>query len=143
MLWEIYPCCGISTAKASIYVIYPDLFQPTDRDYILAATRPNILINRFFERFKHFQISQRSIQRIYLLIDAYDHFANELLAFRYEEFKDHVRRNGFVRKFYESIKTATAEGIVDRLFVTGVAPLSLDSLTSGFNIGTKEFGRFG
>ncbi|MEZ4713768.1 MAG: AAA family ATPase [Caldilineaceae bacterium] len=74
--------------------------------------------------------------KIYLLIDEYDHFANELVAFRLDDFKTSVGRNGFVRKFYESIKTATAEGIVDRLFITGVSPLTLDSLTSGFNIGT-------
>ena len=41
-----------------------------------------------------------------------------------------------MRKFYESIKTATGEGLVDRIFVTGVAPLTLDSMTSGFNIGS-------
>ncbi|MFN0201775.1 MAG: AAA family ATPase, partial [Bacteroidia bacterium] len=42
--------------------------------------------------------------------------------------------NGWVRKFYETIKTATGEGIVERMFVTGVSPATLDSMTSGFNI---------
>ena len=71
-----------------------------------------------------------------MLVDEYDHFANELVAFRLDEFKTSVSRNGFVRKFYEAIKTATGEGVVDRIFITGVSPLTLDSLTSGFNIGT-------
>ncbi|NJN35211.1 MAG: AAA family ATPase [Saprospiraceae bacterium] len=72
--------------------------------------------------------------KIYLLIDEYDHFANELLSFDLDRFKKDVSRNGFVRKFYESFKTATGEGIIDRIFITGVSPVTLDSLTSGFNI---------
>jgi len=71
---------------------------------------------------------------IYIIIDEYDHFANELLAFKPNQFKEFVSKNGFVRKFYEAIKTATAQNIVQRLFATGVTPITLDSLTSGFNI---------
>ncbi len=72
--------------------------------------------------------------KIYLLIDEYDHFANELLSFDIERFKSNVSQNGFVRKFYESFKTATRDGVIDRLFITGVSPITMDSLTSGFNI---------
>ncbi|MBE2280168.1 MAG: AAA family ATPase, partial [Ignavibacteriaceae bacterium] len=52
------------------------------------------------------------------------------------EFSEIVSRNGYVRKFYEAIKTGTGDGIVDRFFATGVTPVTLDSLTSGFNIGS-------
>ena len=48
-----------------------------------------------------------------------------------------VGQNGFVRKFYEAIKVGTHRGIIDRLFVTGISPITLDSLTSGFNIATN------
>ena len=41
---------------------------------------------------------------------------------------------GRVRKWYEALKEGT-ETVVDRIFITGVAPITLDSLTSGFNIG--------
>ncbi|KLO24275.1 9-O-acetyl-N-acetylneuraminate esterase, partial [Marinitoga sp. 1197] len=70
---------------------------------------------------------------IYLLIDEYDHFANELLSFNLDLFKDSVIKHGFVRKFYEEIKKGT-ETIIERLFMTGVSPIMLDSLTSGFNV---------
>ncbi|NUU99265.1 hypothetical protein XO12_03850 [Marinitoga sp. 1154] len=70
---------------------------------------------------------------IYLLIDEYDHFANELLSFNLDLFKDSVTKHGFVRKFYEEIKKGT-KTIIERLFMTGVSPIMLDSLTSGFNI---------
>ncbi|MGB0930176.1 MAG: AAA family ATPase [Chitinophagales bacterium] len=75
--------------------------------------------------------------KVYLLIDEYDHFANEILSFRFNDFIDMVGKNGFVRKFYESIKVGTQNGVIDRLFITGVSPLTLDSLTSGFNISTN------
>ena len=40
-----------------------------------------------------------------------------------------------MRKWYEILKKGT-ENVVDRIFITGVAPITLDSLTSGFNIVT-------
>ncbi|WGZ95802.1 MAG: AAA family ATPase [Candidatus Thiothrix putei] len=76
-----------------------------------------------------------SNQKILLLIDEYDHFANALLAEDQGLFQSVMGKGGFVRSFYETIKTATQRGTVDRLFITGVTPLMLDSLTSGFNIG--------
>ncbi len=73
-------------------------------------------------------------QKIYLLIDEYDHFANAIMGEDLTLFKQVVGKGGFVRAFYETIKTATRQGIVDRLFITGVTSITLDSLTSGFNI---------
>ncbi len=110
---------------------YNDYFSPENIQEILAKTDPN-------EVFKAFSVAckQRKTPPIYLLIDEYDHFANEIIAFNFNEFSNIVSRNGFVRKFYESIKTATMDGVVDRMFVTGVTPITLDSLTSGFNIST-------
>ncbi len=72
--------------------------------------------------------------RIYLLIDEYDHFTNELFAFNTGHFKEIVSRNGWVRKFYETIKIYMGEGVIDRFFATGVTPVTLDSMTSGFNV---------
>lgn len=115
---------------------YGSYYADADAQYIFAATEPSIVLSRFFERTKIHQNSGTLPYKIYLLIDEYDHFANELIAFRLVEFKKSVSRNGYVRKFYESIKTATGIGVVDRIFITGVSPVTLDSLTSGFNIGT-------
>ena len=79
-----------------------------------------------------FQI-QKANEKIYVIIDEYDHFANELLGFRTDEFKNLVAKNGKIRKWYEILKKGT-ETVVDRIFITGVAPITLDSTTSGFNI---------
>ena len=83
--------------------------------------------------FKAFYV-QKPDDKIYVIIDEYDHFANELLGFYPEHFRSLVSKNGRVRKWYEALKEGT-ETVVDRIFITGVAPITLDSLTSGFNIG--------
>ena len=71
---------------------------------------------------------------IYVIIDEYDHFANELLSFDLALFQNSVSKNGFIRKWYEVLKQGTKTS-VRRIFATGVSPVTLDSLTSGFNIG--------
>ena len=80
---------------------------------------------------------QKEGEKIYVIIDEYDHFANELLGFNTNRFKDLVSKNGKVRKWYEILKKGT-ESVVDRIFITGVAPITLDSLTSGFNISSDK-----
>lgn len=111
---------------------YKAYFSSEAIEDILSKPAPEIMINRLFT------YAQRAgIPKVYVIIDEYDHFTNELLSFRLSEFQEIVSENGYVRKFYEVIKTATQEGVVDRFFATGVAPVTLDSLTSGFNIGTN------
>ncbi len=88
------------------------------------------LLSSLIEAFK----TQKSEEKIYVIIDEYDHFANELLGFNTNQFKNLVSKNGKVRKWYEILKEGT-ESVMDRIFITGVAPITLDSLTSGFNIG--------
>jgi hypothetical protein len=51
-----------------------------------------------------------------------------------QEFLKIVSKGGFVRSFYEVIKGATLSGVVQKMFITGVTPITLDSLSSGFNI---------
>ena len=87
------------------------------------------LLNSLIVAFKN----QKQNEKMYVIIDEYDHFANELLGFQTESFKSLVSKNGKVRKFYEILKEGT-ETAVDRIFITGVAPITLDSMTSGFNI---------
>ncbi|MCL1991245.1 MAG: ATP-binding protein [Defluviitaleaceae bacterium] len=72
---------------------------------------------------------------IYIFIDEYDHFTNAVLTHDgLEGFMDLVRRGGTVRAFYEVIKEKMESGLIGRFFATGVMSVSLDSMTSGFNI---------
>jgi len=116
------------------FSIYSNLFEKTDADKVLEYHSANEYIKELFSIY----ILKKITIPIYIIIDEYDHFANELLAFKPDKFKKIVSENGFVRKFYEAIKTATGQKIVRRMFATGVTPITLDSLTSGFNI-AKNF----
>ncbi len=112
---------------------YNDIFNQEDINGIEKYDYPAKVIQYLFRKVE----AKARSQKIYLLIDEYDHFANEILAFHFNDFNRMVGQNGFVRKFFEAIKTATRNGVVDRIFVTGVSPITLDSLTSGFNISTN------
>ena len=87
---------------------------------------PSSVMDRFFEMTKN--------DNIYILIDEYDQFANAILAYSMKDFLQIVGKGGFVRSFYEVLKTATYTGAVKKMFITGVTPITLDSLSSGFNI---------
>ncbi len=84
------------------------------------------LLKYFFEVTKN--------DSIYLLIDEYDHFANAILAYSMGDFLKVVGKGGFVRAFYEVLKSATQTGVLQKMYITGVTPITLDSLSSGFNI---------
>lgn len=72
-------------------------------------------------------------KKLYILIDEYDHFSTSIVE-NPEFFHSVTGRDGFVRRFYEVLKAHTGTGCVDRMFITGVTSMTLDSLTSGFNI---------
>jgi hypothetical protein len=81
-----------------------------------------------------FAAVKQSEFKIYLIIDEYDHFTNDIIAMGDGQFyKEIIRSSGFVRDFYEAIKIGTKR-VIDRIFITGVSPIMLDDLTSGFNI---------
>jgi len=69
---------------------------------------------------------------IFAIIDEYDHFANNLIAMG-KTYKDEVKAGGIVRTFYELLKAGT-KSVVRRIFITGISPMMLNDLTSGFNM---------
>jgi hypothetical protein len=76
--------------------------------------------------------------KVYVLIDEYDTFANSLLSAGQEDlYSAVVERTGFIRTFYRTLKRGTQSGAVGRIFITGVSPILLDDLASGFNIATN------
>lgn len=75
--------------------------------------------------------------QIYILIDEYDHFTNSVLSGNGVDFLEVLRRGGFVRSFYEIIKEQTELGVIGRIFITGVMSVTLDSMTSGFNMASN------
>ncbi len=109
---------------------YKTIFSKDESKIVLANNSPHGIIDELFSLIRKKDLSSK----VYLLIDEYDHFANQLMAYQLNDFKEIVSKGGFVRVFYETLKTAVGQGLIQRFFVTGVSPITLDSLTSGFNI---------
>ena len=67
---------------------------------------------------------------LYLIIDEYDNFTNIVLNEKGEEVYHAITHaSGFYRDVFKKFK-----GMFERIFMTGVSPVTLDDLTSGFNI---------
>ena len=82
---------------------------------------------------------------IYVIIDEYDNFTNELVvsgrdaeynAVCGHDAKGDITRESFFKAFFKSFKAGLADGTVGRTYFTGVLPITLDDLSSGFNVGT-------
>jgi len=76
-------------------------------------------------------------QKLYVIIDEYDNFANTILSDSGEaEYRAITHGEGFLRSFFNVIKAGTtgSDTPISRLFMTGVSPIALDDVTSGFNI---------
>ena len=110
----------------------PDLFPDAAFDRIQAPTTIN---GQLDELFLH---ARREGIPLYVLIDEYDNFANTILAGAgADAYHAFTHGGGFYRSFFATLKAGTENGSVERLFVTGVSPVTLDDVTSGFNIGAN------
>ena len=78
---------------------------------------------------------------VYLLIDEYDNFANEVMIGIKNEIKSEkdsyealVHEKGPLKTFFKVIKALSGESLFGRTFITGVSPVVLSDITSGYNI---------
>ena len=104
---------------------YPDFNFNCEQEEL----SPSAFIGKFFS---HYEMYAKA-KNLYILIDEYDNFANDVLSNNRDLFKTITQSNGFLKDFYKCIKTFT-DTVVAKTFITGVSSVSLDSLTSGFNI---------
>ncbi len=75
--------------------------------------------------------------KLYVLVDEYDNFANEVMISplrgtnRYEEL---VQGEGTIKTLFKAIKAGAEGRGIDRVFLTGVSPVVLSDMTSGYNV---------
>lgn len=75
--------------------------------------------------------SEKEKSPLYLIVDEYDNFTNVVLNEHGEKvYRALTHASGFYREIFKVFK-----GMFSRIFMTGVSPVTLDDLTSGFNIG--------
>ena len=90
-------------------------------------------------------IRENRLPPLYVIIDEYDNFTNELVVSNRDteynavcghDAKGDATRESFFKTFFKSFKAGLADGTVGRTYFTGVLPITLDDLSSGFNVGT-------
>ena len=77
---------------------------------------------------------------IYIIVDEYDNFINELLVKDEASYKKLVTgQEAVFKQFFKTLKAGTGgvDAPVKKMFVTGVSPLAMYDITSRFNIGTN------
>ena len=105
---------------------YEDMYYPGYTDRInkepIVSSRINLIANEAKLRGYH----------LYLILDEYDNFTNTVWSMKGEDvYKSITHGEGFYRDIFKKFK-----GNFERIFITGVSPITLDDLTSGFNIAT-------
>lgn len=113
---------------------YARFFNEKERKDILEASKLEGKLRRVF-----YHAGKKNL-KTYLIIDEYDNFSNNILtAIRQEAYHNLTHGGGFFRYFFNLFKGATAGQIsgLTRLFMTGVSPITMDDVSSGFNIGTN------
>ena len=115
-------CCGGLDDFASIYepYYYPG-FQQEMKEQYGTTNKLNLLDRK----------ARQTNAKLYLIVDEYDNFTNVVLNEQGENiYHALTHASGFYREIFKKFK-----GMFERIFMTGVSPVTLDDLTSGFNIG--------
>jgi hypothetical protein len=127
--WKIESCV------MRCLVQHPDIFPNVEELKSRLCNRQNPLGIKSLDMI--FSATTTVGLKIFVIIDEYDHFANDLIAIGTSLgdtfYRNIVRANGSVHDFYETLKEGS-KTVVDRVILTGITPIMLDDLTSGFNI---------
>ncbi|WP_320043403.1 AAA family ATPase [uncultured Desulfobacter sp.] len=80
-------------------------------------------------------VDEHKLPPIYLIIDEYDNFTNQLITSRNDDlYKALTTGDSFLCSFFKVIKSGIEQQSIGKVFITGVLPITIDDLTSGFNI---------
>jgi hypothetical protein len=84
---------------------------------------------------------RKESHKLYLLIDEYDNFANEvLMAGRKQDYYDALLYGeGLLKTVFKAVKAAAGGQGLDRAFITGVSPVVMSDMTSGYNVGESIY----
>lgn len=110
---------------------YARFFAEDEREKILSYGKTEDRLRQIF------QFAYEKKLKLYLLIDEYDNFANTILTTAGQQaYHTLTHGEGFFRFFFNLLKGGTGGQLVGlrRLLITGVSPITLDDVTSGFNI---------
>ncbi|NOQ35568.1 MAG: AAA family ATPase [Methylococcaceae bacterium] len=77
--------------------------------------------------------------KLYLLIDEYDNFANDVMMARKTDYEALLYGEGLLKTAFKAIKSGATKGGIARVFITGVSPIVMSDMTSGYNVATNIY----
>ena len=122
----------LETKFNSFLSINLDAFVRQYSEYYQAEMEEILAQEDFEEKMELiFKAAKAHQYHLYLIIDEYDNFTNVILNERGEKVYHAITHvDGFYRDVFKKFK-----GNFERIFMMGVSPVTLDDVTSGFNIG--------
>ncbi len=96
------------------------------------SDNPIAMLNDIFDH------TQEKHLNLYILIDEYDNFSNRLFLNSRDDYLNIVsKKTAPFKQFFTTLKAGTAgnNAPIKRMFITGVTPMTMYDVTSGFNIG--------
>lgn len=72
--------------------------------------------------------------KLYLFIDEYDNFANEVMMAQKQEYEGLLHGEGLLKTVFKAVKFAASGQGLDRVFITGISPIVMSDMTSGYNV---------
>ncbi len=82
-------------------------------------------------------IQKNDTPKLYVIIDEYDNFANQLVTTHKDDlYRALTAEDSFLKTFFKTLKEGRKTGVIANIFITGVLPITIDDLTSAFNIAT-------
>jgi len=132
--------------------VYEDTNKIEKSFKTIVSTTINSFINYYQSYFKDFSIApdlsisdmlmtlltaikDKGLPPLYLIIDEYDNFTNQLITnYKDNVYQEVTDKGSWLQTFFKVIKAGTQTNAVGKVFITGVLPITIDDLTSGFNI---------
>ncbi|MDU9047858.1 MAG: AAA family ATPase [Candidatus Electrothrix sp. Rat3] len=82
-------------------------------------------------------IKKNNLPPLYVIIDEYDNFANQLVTANKDQlYRELTADNSFFKTFFKTLKEGRKRGTIANVFITGVLPITMDDMASGFNVAT-------
>lgn len=82
-------------------------------------------------------IRKQNLPKLYVIIDEYDNFTNQLIRANKDAlYHSLMDDDSFFKTFFKTLKEGRKIGAIANVFITGVLPITMDDLASGFNVGT-------
>lgn len=126
---------GLEKNFANVIAPYLEGFVQTYKRYMEGFefrddTNPVVMLSNILEH-----VQRNKLPQVYIIIDEYDNFTNQLITtFKDSLYSELTTGDSFLRTFFKVIKEGFKSQAIGGIFITGVLPITIDDLTSGFNI---------